>query len=78
MHNGALSHHSERRPALLDSLRPEVRELIQGETDSELLFALITNALPREKLFGEASSERSAELISQAELVAAVEATIGE
>jgi glutamine amidotransferase len=44
-HNGDLARFSEMKPHLLDSMRPEITNLIRGTTDSEWIYALIVSQL---------------------------------
>jgi predicted glutamine amidotransferase len=44
-HNGDLARFSEMKPHLLESIRPEVANLIRGTTDSEWIYALIVSQL---------------------------------
>jgi len=44
-HNGDLARFSEMKPHLLDSMRPEISNLIRGTTDSEWIYALIVSQL---------------------------------
>ena len=45
MHNGGIHNFENVKPRLLKMLRPEIKALIQGDTDSEHSFALFTNFL---------------------------------
>ena len=45
MHNGGIHNFEKTKPRLLKMLRPEIKALIQGDTDSEHSFALFTNFL---------------------------------
>ena len=44
-HNGDLARFSEMKPHLLESIRPEISNLIRGTTDSEWIYALIVSQL---------------------------------
>jgi glutamine amidotransferase len=44
-HNGDLARFSEMKPHLLDTIRPEIANLIRGTTDSEWIYALIVSQL---------------------------------
>jgi glutamine amidotransferase len=44
-HNGDLARFSEMKPHLLESIRPEISNLIRGTTDSEWIYALIISQL---------------------------------
>jgi predicted glutamine amidotransferase len=44
-HNGDLARFAEMKPILLESIRPEVANLIRGTTDSEWIYALIVSRL---------------------------------
>ena len=44
-HNGDLARFSEMRPYLLESIRPEIVNLVRGTTDSEWIYALIVSQL---------------------------------
>lgn len=43
MHNGAIEDFESLRPLMVELLSPRARELVQGTTDSELLFARLTD-----------------------------------
>ena len=43
MHNGGIHNFEKTKPRLLKMLKPEIKALIQGDTDSEHSFALFTN-----------------------------------
>ncbi len=45
MHNGGIHNFEKTKPRLLKMLKPEIKALIQGDTDSEHSFALFTNFL---------------------------------
>jgi len=44
-HNGDLARFSEMKPHLLDTIKPEIANLIRGTTDSEWIYALIVSQL---------------------------------
>jgi predicted glutamine amidotransferase len=44
-HNGDLARFAEMKPHLLESIRPEIVNLIRGTTDSEWIYALIVSRL---------------------------------
>jgi len=44
-HNGDLARFSEIKPHLLDTIKPEIANLIRGTTDSEWIYALIVSQL---------------------------------
>ena len=44
-HNGDLARFAEMKPILLESIRPEVANLIRGTTDSKWIYALIVSRL---------------------------------
>ena len=44
-HNGDLARFSEMKPHLLESIRPEISNLIRGTTDSEWIYAVIVSRL---------------------------------
>ena len=44
-HNGDLAHFAEMKPYLLESIRPEILNLIRGTTDSEWIYALVVSRL---------------------------------
>jgi glutamine amidotransferase len=44
-HNGDLARFAEMKPYLLESIRPEILNLIRGTTDSEWIYALIVSRL---------------------------------
>jgi len=44
-HNGDLARFAEMKPYLLESIRPEILNLIRGTTDSEWIYALVVSRL---------------------------------
>ena len=44
-HNGDLARFAEMKPHLLDTIKPEIANLIRGTTDSEWIYALIVSQL---------------------------------